>query len=378
MRAGTPGALFVIVAVASMAPAIVRAQPDDLAVVVSGAGASPAGVELYRILPVPDSRRFDSAPDALPDDVQLLLLIDTDSPRLAVWRRRDDVMLVRPLEGEVGQDAYALAVMAGELVEIARTERDPRASGLRVVSATGGRLEAVRASSDRVDASVDPRSDAPPDAVADPERRAADGTDDPADASGSEPAGTGDAQSPPPAGSVSVTVGLGLDAWLSPTSEGPWQVQPALMFDVLVRAGGAGWLVGGGILVAGLGGWGSSQGGVEATYGRHDFGARFTVGGEVGDARTRLLGHLGGGASLLVLRGEREGGGDHAEVLRPSGFAGLAFEVRQPVVDGFELWLSGGADLLLPPVELTADGALVTREPPVRLGARIGVDWRFE
>ena len=92
--------------------------------------------------------------------------------------------------------------------------------------------------------------------------------------------------------------------------------------------------------------------------------------------RTRLLGHIRIGGSAVVGAATRDGERRSATV--PAWLVGLAIEARQPLIEGLELWLELGADLLPAPIRFAVAGERVIEEARVRFTARLGAGWRFE
>lgn len=318
---------------------VAQAQPNDVALVASGGRGAVAADAFASFVALPDERRYAEAPEPTPEGIALLVTIDTDAPLVRVWRRRDDAVLERRFDGP-GEDGYALALVAAELLEVARTGADPESVGATV---TLGEAEP---------AAPDPPEPAAPETAS------------------SEP--------PPPGARFAVTAGVGAEAWLSTEAGGPWLVQPALFLELVGAPPGERWVLGAGLHASGLGAFVHGANGVQGRYARYDVGLRLTFGGDVGPARTRLLGHLRGGGSAVIGSAAQDGGERRAEALRPGWFVGVAVEGRQPLVDGLELTLELGADVLPAPVTFTAFGEPLLVESPLRVGARLGLAWRWE
>ncbi len=325
-----------------------RAQDEVVALVVSGVDRDAATSAFLSFADVPARLRFDVEPVPPPDEVAMLVRIDTDAPAVRVWRRRDGVVLERRFDGP--EDGYALAVVASELVEVARTGADPATVGAVVVEAEPPAATA--------EATPPPEVEAP----------------------APEPEAVEEARPDPPAEeapwALEITPGVGVEGWLSLPRPDPWIVQPTLFVELLV--GRDGWRLGGAVFASALGGWSREDGGFEVGYARHDVGLRLGGGGDVGPIGTRLLAHLRVGASAVVGAAEREGvNDDRRDQVVPGWFVGLALDARQPLALGLELFLELGADLLPAPVRFTAFGATLIAEPTVRLGGRLGLAWRL-
>ncbi|MBX3273455.1 MAG: hypothetical protein KF729_24540 [Sandaracinaceae bacterium] len=326
---------------------IARAQTSDaVALVTRGARAAEAAGAFATFVALDAARRFDEAPPTIPADVDWLVTIDTvdaDAPLVRVWSRRTGVTLERRFEAQ--EDGYALAVVAAELLEVARTGADPRSVG----------------------ATVEPAPPAP------------DPAPDPAPEPPAQPAPaptTREARSAPAA--LAVTVGVGAEVWGAASAGGPWLAQPALFVELVGRPDGEGWVVGGALYASGLGAYAATSEGLDVRYARYEVGARISVGGELGPARTRLLGHARAGAAAVVASASRADGTQGGEHARAGWHLGVSLEGRQPLVAGLELTLELGADVLPAPVTLVADGARVLAEGPVRVGGRLGLAWCFE
>ncbi|MEZ4336387.1 MAG: hypothetical protein R3B82_07145 [Sandaracinaceae bacterium] len=333
----------------------VRAQDEVVALVVIGADRECAANAFLSFAAVPEHLRFEAAPEVPPDEIEMLVRIDTDAPTVRVWRRRDGVTLERRFEEAT--DGYALAVVASELVEVARTGADPATVGAVVVEETPAAT---------AETTLPPEVETPPEAPP-PEV---------------VPEAVADTPPPPAADEgapwvVEVTPGVGVEGWLSLPEPEPWIVQPTLFVELL--AGQEGWRFGGAIFASAAGGWSQEAGGFETRYARHEVGLRLGVGGDLGPIGTRLLAHVRGGASLVVGGAGRQGiEDDDREQLVPSGFVGLSLDLRQPIVAGLEVFLEVGADLLPAPVRFTAFGATLVVEPDVRLAGRLGLAWRIQ
>ncbi|MCB9597788.1 MAG: hypothetical protein H6719_34035 [Sandaracinaceae bacterium] len=335
------------------------AQADDVALVVTGEDAEVAGSAFESFVAVDAARRLDVAPVVPDASVGMLVSIDTDGSVVRVWRRRDGVTLERAFDAR--QDGYALAVVASELLEVARTGADPASVGATVVEVAPVEAEPVPEATDTTDAV---------DATA-----AADTTDAPAavdDATLSEPG----AANEDGGWRASFTPGVGVEGWLSTEGE-PWIVQPTLFLEVLAGPATESWRIGGALFASALGAWSFESAGVEGTYARHDFGARLTVGGDVGPVDTRLLGHVRVGGSAVVVSASEGRNEDSVAATRAGWFVGLGLDARQPLIAGLEVFLDLSADLLPAPLRFTAGGATVVLEPSVRLGGRLGLAWRL-
>lgn len=323
------------------------AQVDDVALVASGPGRASATSAFESFVPIPLANRFDVAPAEPPESIRLLVTIDTGANLVRVWRRHDGIVLERRFD--VGtDDGYAIALVASELLEVARAGGDPASVGATVVAL--------------------------PEAVADVAQEAL--AEAPA---GPESVGEAAAEPRAPTPShlvASFAVGLGVEAWFS-MGGGPWIVQPTLFLELLAGSSGEAWRVGGALFASALGGYGRDEDRVEGSYARHDFGARLSVGGDLGPIRTHLLGHARVGASAVVGAAQREGvDDDRREATRLGWFVGLGLDLRQPLVLGLELFVDVSGDLLPAPVRFTAFGETLTAESSFRLTGRIGIAWR--
>ena len=89
------------------------------------------------------------------------------------------------------------------------------------------------------------------------------------------------------------------------------------------------------------------------------------------------MGHLRGGGAAVLGRGTQETG-ESAEAVRAGWFAGISAEARQPLVEGLEVTLELGVDVLPAPVVFTAFGEPLLDESTLRLAGRLGLAWRFE
>ncbi|HJL16889.1 MAG TPA: hypothetical protein RMH99_14590, partial [Sandaracinaceae bacterium LLY-WYZ-13_1] len=176
-----------------------RAQdaPRDVALVTRGAEASGAAEAFASFVGLPADRRYTEAPAPTPDDVELLVTIDTDAPSVRVWRRSDGAVLERRIAGSP-TDPYALALMASELLEVARTGADPASVGATVST-----------SSDADDPTTD--RDAPAEPATLREAADEDGRIEPA---------------------LATTVGAWVEGWFSSDGGAPWLVQPGLAVDL--------------------------------------------------------------------------------------------------------------------------------------------------
>lgn len=339
-----------------LAPALPAcAQDGAVALVVTGEDRAAAAAAFLTFADIPEPLRFDAPPPEPPAEVEMLVRIDTDGPFVRVWRRRDGVILERRFDAPT--DGYTLAVVASELVEVARTGADPATVGAVVVE------EEPAATAETT---PPPEVESPPEPEPAPEP---------------EPEVAPEEVSPPVGEdetpwTVEFTPGVGVEAWLSLPDPDPWIVQPTLFVELL--AGQDGWRIGGAIFASALGGWSREDAGFEVGYARHDFGLRLGGGGDVGPIGTRLLAHVRGGASVVVGSAAREEiNDDRREQLVPGWFVGLSLDVRQPIALGLEIFFEVGADILPAPVRFTAFGATLVVEPSVRLGGRLGLAWRL-
>lgn len=318
-----------LVSIASLAPSLALAQ-GDVGLVASGERRAEVA-EAFESF-VADAQRFEAPPEPVPGAILFLVAIDEQSVR--VWRRRDNVTLERRLPA-AESEGYALALVASELLEVARAGTDPAAVGATIVEAP----------------EPPPPPPEPPPPVASP----------------------ASIEARP---SAAFTIGLGVEAWAGVEERTPWLVQGSAFVELLLRPSGEDWLAGAGIFVSTLGVWTNESNGIEGTYARHDVGLRATIAGDVGPVGTRLLAHARGGGSAVVGSGVHETERNDATV--GAWFVGISVEARQPLVLGLEVWLELGADVFPAPVRFTAFGDTLLREPPVRVAARLGLDWRVE
>jgi hypothetical protein len=332
--------LRIVMCASMLAPAAsATAQANDVALVVSGSHAASTAEAFGTFVPISPDRRFDRALGEPPSDIAWLVTIDTDTGVVSVWRRRDRALLERRFQGDE-DDGYALALVAAELLEVARSGSDPSAVGATlVVEPTVSEEEPERAEEIRPDAPA-------AEAIAPPLR-------------------------------LSATIGAGVEAWFSVERDTPWIVQPTIFVEVsgLARDG---WILAAALTASGLGAWSRDTSELRGTYQRHDFGARFSFGGDVGPLRTRLMAHARAGASLVSGSAERAANGERGEAIRAGWFLGLALEARQPLIAGLEVWLELGMDGLPAPVRFLAFGETLLAEAPLRLTGDLGLAWRFE
>ena len=326
-----------------------RAQVDDVALVASGPRAESVVRAFETFVEVPAERRFDEAPEEWPAAAAFAVTIDTETDAVRVWRRADEVTFERRFEGG-DDDGYALALVASELLEVVRAGGDPASVGATVVEA---------AASSETETASETETETVEEAASE---------------TGSET----EAETPAEGGAVlEFTPGIGVEGWFSVEGD-PWIVQPTIFVELLGGDAGEDWRVGGALFVSALGPYSGGDESVEASYSRSDFGVRLSAGGDAGPARTRVLGHLRIGASAIVVSAERRGiNDDRRDATRAGWFVGLGLDVRQPLVEGLELFLDVSADALPAPVEVTALGAPLVTEPAFRLGGRLGVAWRI-
>jgi len=351
------------VALAQSAPPAGEAAERSVALWVTGAESQTATSAFVSFVPVASDLRFDGSPAELPAVATMLVSIDTGVPQVRVLRRHDGLVLERRFDGH--EDGYALAVVASELLEVARSGGDPASVGATVVEASA--IETSLADS----------------TAADPNAAESGSVDLDANAAGEETQDVEvvDPESVEPHGStrswaLEGTVGIGVEGWLS-IDQAPLLIQPTLFGELLAGVDGEAWRVGGGVFVSALGAYGFEGGGFEGSYARHDFGARVTGGGDLGELRTRLLGHLRVGGAVVVGSARPQGDDDDESAVRPGWFVGLGLDVRQPLVEGLEVFLEASVDVLPAAVRFTGGGTTLVREPTVRLGARAGLGWRF-
>lgn len=346
-----------------LAGAAAEAQTSDVALVSSGERAQVAADAFVRFVALPNDRRYAAMPNPRPAAVAFVVTLETDVPLVRVWRRRDGAVLERRFD-DSHEDGYAIAFVAAELLEVARTGGDPASIGATVAArppsaelateptARDSMLDNDRASSRaEVAASGTGASEANRRTAPEPERSA---------------------QRP----RLDVTLGLGAEAWLGVEERAPWMVQPALFIDLAGSLGGEPWLLSGALLVSGLGSFSRQENGVEGRYQRYDVALRVGLGGDLGEADTRLLGHVRAGASAVVGRAE-QAAAESAEVTRPGWFIGASLEGRQPLWEGLELTAEVSADVLPAPVTFTAFGQPLVEESLLRFAARLGLAWRF-
>lgn len=325
---------------------VAEAQEGDVALVASGQGGAAAADAFASFVGLPSERRYTEAPDPTPEGVTLLVTIDTDTPLVRVWRRRDDAVLERRFE-VAEDDGYALALVATELLEVARSGADPETVGATITTSTPEARDA---------AAVRAADEAP-----------------------AEPAPESTEGSAPRALAFALTVGASVEAWLSGDAGSPWLVQPALFLELVATPPGERWVIGGGVFASGLGAFDTQDQAatVVGRYQRYDVGLRLSFGGDVGPVRTRLMAHLRGGGAVVVGRGTREPSGERAEALRGGWSLGISGEARQPLVEGLEVTLELGLDVLPAPVVYSAFGEPLLVESTLRLAGRLGLAWRF-
>ncbi len=347
------------VALICLAPAVGRAQAGDVGVVVDEEVRDRAFLEL---LDVPPERRFTDV-EVARRDPSLGFVVDLRVREgvARVWRRSDHATLERRL-AEPDAEGYAVAVVASELLEVARA---------------GSTAEVVS-----IDPPTDPLSQ--PSAGAAPDGDADPATDGPAEPTPPEPAATA-TESPPLAGEeggdvsdrLAFTAVAAFEAWAMP--DGPWQLQPALALELAWIGAGQDWQLSVGLFGAGGGQSDREVSRVEGRYNRVDGGLRVGIGGWVGPARTRLLAHARGGASAVIMHAEEEGNARRrASTTQAGGFVGASVEVRQPLDFGLEVSLELGVDAIVEPLVFQASGVTLLREGPVRLSGRLGVAYRVE
>lgn len=325
------------------------AQTADVGLIADRDSADEA---FLHFVPVPDEHRFAGMEDAR-HDAAVAFVVDLQGADgvVRIWRRSDRATLERRLEGP-DPEGYALAVMGSELLEVARA---------------GSMVEVV---------SVDPPA---PEEAAEPPAPEAARPEPPSAPEGPDPEAPAEAAGAP--GPVSFTVGAALEGWFSSETGGPWLVQPALAFELGYSPPGEDWQLGVGLFGAGLGQLDRRVGDVELHYQRYDAGVRLTVGGAFGPVGTRLFGHARLGASAVVGRAEDEGEDDNPREgsrTLAGGFVGPSLEARQPIVEGLELTLELGVDVLIEPVRFLADSVTLVVESPLRLSGRLGLAYRVE
>ena len=122
--------VLALVAISSVARA-----DDDVAVSVSGPDAEPVAEAFAGLVTVADDRRLiDAAPTLVAtlesdDELAFVVSIDTDEDVARVFRRADGARFERRFEA-TAEDSYAFALVAAELLEVARTGADPVEVGL--------------------------------------------------------------------------------------------------------------------------------------------------------------------------------------------------------------------------------------------------------
>jgi hypothetical protein len=316
---------------------LAHAQANDAALIATGARRD-AVISSFTSF-APDVVTFDAPPLEVPAAITFVVTIDSDEERARVWRRRDGVTLERRIEAS-DPDGYSLALVASELLEVARSGADPALLGATIVAAPEPVASEI----------VQPPRVAPPAPIVAPIAPIAS------------------------AASLALTIGLGAEAWLGLEEGSPWIVQGALFVELLARATADVWL-GGALFASGLGENTFDTNGAEGSFARHDFGARVTIAGDAGPVHTRLLAHVRVGGSAVV--GSAVRADERRSETVAAWFVGLGFEVRQPLIEGLELWLELAADLVPAPVRFTVLGAAWITEAPARLAGRLGAAWRL-
>jgi hypothetical protein len=281
-----------------------------------------------------------------------VILIDTDADVVWVLRRADGARFQKRFEASA-EDSYALALVAAELLEVARSGGDPVALGLTGETDVGEGVESSESA-----AVEEVTADARPSASPDPAPL--------------------DSPPEPAKEQTAFTLGVGAEVWGTFGEEAPWLVEPSLFFDVVTRVGST-LRIGGGVFVSGFGRFDGETADAFVTYSRYDIGARGSLGFDTGPFATRLLVHVRVGGSVVVGDGRtsslttQETAHESVEAF----FAGLSLEGRQPLVLGLELFLDLYLDVLPAPVAFVAFGGTPVAEGSVRLGGRAGFCWRF-
>src|SRR5690606_8909506 len=145
-------------------------------------------------------------------------------------RRRDESTFERGVSLP-DPDGYALALVASELLELARSGVDPARVGASPSEAPPA-LAPVVAEAAPVEAPVEA---APEEALIEPAR-------------------------------LAFTAGLGAEAWLGTDAGSPWLVQGVAFVELLGRPSSDGWLVGGALLVSTLGSWSTEANDIEGSF----------------------------------------------------------------------------------------------------------------
>ncbi len=352
----------VLFSVLGPAPAGAQDAADEseaVALFTSGTAGSAVSEAFVGLVPLPDEHRVDGF-DAQrlraaesDDALGYVISIATDLDLVQVLRRSDGARFERRFAVDA-EDAYAMALVAAELLEVAKSGGDPEVLGLVATASVAGETPNGTTPSEGDESA--PTEEA---SAEDGERATED------------EAGAGQSAKR----SWMLTLGAHAELWGSPAQAGVWLVQPGLFTDMLFRVGSL--LVGGGLIASGFGGYGGRTEDVAATYRRYDLGGRVSVGVDVGALATRLLFHLRAGGSVVTADGRTITLATQQTRSESTGtaFLGFAIEARQPLVSGLSLHLSLGLDGLLSPVKVIAFEEVVATEGSLRLVAQLGICW---
>jgi hypothetical protein len=379
MRAPTP--LFFFCAVFSaFEPTSASAQDGaeaqvDVALFTSGAAGSAVSEAFAGLVPLPAERRIDGFDDAelraAENDETLgyVVTIATDRDLVQVLRRADGARFERRFVMDA-DNAYAMALVATELLEVARSGGDPATLGLVATTSVEGTEESVTGDHEGDRENV-ARS------------RAEETEDRPEDGEENGGSDTGDGElvdAPSASGSShwSLTMGAHAELWTSPSDHTPWLLQPGLFVEVLLHTGTL--LLGVSIEASGVGAYEGVGADAAAIYRRYDVGGRVSAGFDVGPAATRLLLHFRGGGSVVTADGRTTTLAMQEKRNESTGasYFGLGVSARQPIVAGLSIHLTLGADLLPAPVQLLTFGETVVGEGSLRLLAQLGACWVVE
>jgi hypothetical protein len=360
-----PAAAVVVMLFTLLGPTAPAEAQDAVALFVSGESGSSVADAFTGLVDVDEARRVVGAdPDRVAGaeadpEVGYVVMIDTDADVVRVLRRSDGARFQKRFEAS-DEDNYALALVATELLEVARSGGDPVALGLTGEASTDDSSESA--------ASGDSDADPPPE----------DGASPIATEVATEPTGPTDEVFQSESETLALTLGAGAEVWATFGEAAPWLVEPTLFFDVMVALG-AKLRVGGGVFVTGLGRFEGESVDAVVAYSRYDVGARGTLGLDVGPVATRLLLHVRVGGAVVVGEGRTTSliAQETSSESVGAFFAGLGVEARQPLTLGLELFLQVFADALPSPVTFVAFGASLVAEGPFRIGAQAGLSWRF-
>lgn len=314
--------------------AVAQPSPRQVGILVLGEGAAEVAETLSALLEEPPVRWVGRPPDDVVTAVAFVVTIDTDAARVEVRAFSSGSTLERRMDGP--QDGYALALIAAELLELARSGADPSTLSAAAVQPPEGLPRALR------------RAELPTLDAA-PSRDAL----------------------------LALTFAAGLHVWGGWEGSGIVLAQPTIIAELLVHLEGAPWSVGGAIALAGLGTFTRQGDAALGRYGRHEVAVRLSAGSEVGSLGTQVLAYLGLGVAAVSGSGTLPSSGREVERWSDGWSVGGALEIRQPLYEGLVLALELGVDALPAPIRFTALGEPLLVEPSARLGGRLWVGWCF-